>query len=83
MIKPPNTISSRFDVTEVGTDQWNVDCNSPLNAGTKILSKIGSSVMNAAPRNDPRMLPSPPMITMNRMRNERSSVKASGSTVPR
>ena len=51
--------------------------------GTAMLRKIGSRTMKAAPRNEPRMLPTPPMITMNRMRNDRSRLKASGSTVPR
>ena len=40
-----------------------------------VFRKIGSSTMNAAPRNDPRMLPTPPMMTMNRMRNDRSRLK--------
>jgi len=48
-----------------------------------VLRKIGSSTMKAAPMNEPRMLPTPPMITMNRIRNDRSRLKASGSTVPR
>jgi hypothetical protein len=29
--------------------------------------KIGSSTMKAAPRKEPMMLPTPPMITMNRI----------------
>ncbi len=37
------------------------------------------SVMKAAPRNEPRIEPSPPMMTMNRTWNERSMLKASGS----
>ena len=48
-----------------------------------VLRKIGSSTMNAAPRKEPRMLPTPPMMIMNRMRNDRSRLKPSGSTVPR
>ncbi len=83
MMRPPNTINSRLDVIDPGSDHCSADCSSRLSACTPTFSTIGVSTMNAAPRNDPRMLPMPPMITMNRIRNDRSSVKASGSTVPR
>ena len=39
--------------------------------------------MKAAPRKEPRIEPSPPMITMNSSWNERSMLKASGSQAPR
>ena len=39
--------------------------------------------MNAAPRKDPMIDPSPPMITMNSTWNERSILNASGSQEPR
>jgi hypothetical protein len=42
---------------------------------------IGSRKMKNAPRNDPRMLPSPPTITMNRTMNDRKMSKADASTV--
>ena len=62
-------------------------CGSPLsNHGTGLIllfRKIGSSTIKPAPRNDPSMLPAPPMITMNRMRNDRSRLNPSGPTVPR
>ena len=79
MISAPNTISSRFDMRPGG-----ICTPSPCSmSGATVLRKIGSSTMNAAPRNDPRMLPTPPMITMNSTRNDRSRLKPSGSTVPR
>ncbi len=68
---------------EAGSDQLNTLCNAVLAACTLTLSSTGRSTMNPAPRNEPRMLPTPPMMIMNRMRNERSRVKPSGSTVPR
>ena len=46
------------------------------------LRKIGISTMKAAPRNEPRIEPSPPMMTMNRIWNERLMSKASGSQEP-
>ena len=77
------SLSARIRTMEPGSDQANADCRIPFNQCTSTFSTIGISTMNAAPRNDPRMLPMPPMMTMNRMRNDRSSVNASGSTVPR
>ena len=79
MISPPNTISSRFDVSVFDTLRWTVVSRKPTNT----FRKIGSSAMNALPRNDPRIVPTPPMMIMNRIRNDRSRLYASGSTVPR
>src|SRR6266853_376690 len=45
--------------------------------------KIGRSTMKAAPRNDPRMLPTPPTMIMKRILKESSSSNPAGSTVPR
>src|SRR5687767_8154734 len=38
------------------------------------LRKMGKSVMKADPRKQPRIEPTPPMMIMKRMRNERSRV---------
>jgi hypothetical protein len=46
-------------------------------------SSTGKSTMNAAPRNAPATLPSPPMMMMNRTWNERVRSSPCGSTVPR
>src|SRR6266496_3709441 len=79
MMSAPKTITSRFDMSPEGSVM-----PSTLSSGcATLLRKIGSSVMKAAPMNDPRMLPTPPMMTMNRILNERSRLNASGSTVPR
>ena len=51
----------------------------PIRRGTKS-RKIGSSTINPAPRNEPRMLPSPPMMIINKIWNERSISKALAST---
>ncbi len=79
MIRPPKMISSRFDTSacEISTPKA---CEIPPEA---MLRKIGNRVMKAAPRNEPRMEPTPPMMIMNSTRKLRSSVNASGSTVPR
>ncbi len=57
--------------------------NSPASHGKAMSRKIGSSRMNAAPRKLPRIEPIPPMMIMNRMRNDMSNEKPSGSTEPR
>ena len=44
---------------------------------------IGSNRMNAAPRKAPMIEPTPPMMIMNRILNDISSEKPSGSTEPR
>ncbi|MNC95200.1 hypothetical protein D3C83_122570 [compost metagenome] len=72
-------ISSMFDTTACEISMP-VAGEMPPNS---TLRKIGISTMKPAPRNEPRIDPTPPMMTMNRTRKERSSVKASGSTVPR
>ena len=68
MMRPPNTISSRFEIALSGM------CRPMLlsRKRTVTLSSTGNSVMNALPRNDPSTVPTPPMITMNKMRNDRS-----------
>ncbi len=43
---------------------------------------IGSPCRRAAPRNEPSRVPSPPMITMNRIRKLRSIENTSGSALP-
>src|SRR5579864_4483494 len=79
MISPPNTINCRFDPTLLGTCR----CSVSSRKDTKTLSAIGTMTMNALPRNAPSTVPTPPMMIMNRIRNERSRLYASGSTVPR
>ena len=43
----------------------------------------GKTTISAAPKNAPRIDASPPMMTMNRIWNERSRLKPAGSTVLR
>ena len=45
-------------------------------------STIGSPQISAAPRKAPSRLPSPPMITMNRMRKDWLTPKLSDSALP-
>ena len=40
-----------------------------------LVRKIGTSTMKAAPRNEPRIEPSPPMMTMNSTRNDSVDVE--------
>ena len=49
----------------------------------KISKKIGNSKIKAAPKKLPKMLPTPPIMTINRILNESSKENPSGSTVPR
>ena len=79
MIRPPNTISSRFDATLLATFR----CSVSSRKCTTIVNAIGITTMNALPRKAPRIVPMPPMMIMNRIRNDRSRLYASGSTVPR
>src|SRR5450830_1541207 len=44
-----------------------------------VIEKDRQQQDKAEPRNAPRMLPTPPMMIMNRIRNDRSSEKPSGS----
>src|SRR5271165_4423981 len=55
------------------------EMSSPARHGA-LSRKIGSSTMKAAPRKEPRMLPRPPMMIMNKVWNERSISKALAST---
>ena len=48
----------------------------------RFVKKIGSKTINAAPINEPTTLPSPPIITMNKILNDRLMSKASDSAVP-
>jgi hypothetical protein len=68
MISPPKMMDSRFETTacEISTPER---CEIQPEAR---LRKIGNSTMKPAPRNEPRIEPTPPMITMNRILNERS-----------
>src|SRR5262245_16390767 len=75
MMSAPNTMSWRCLASATGR-------SSPIELGT-LVRRMGTSRMNAAPRNEPRMLPSPPMITMNRTRNDSAMSKASVSALPR
>src|ERR1022692_739638 len=79
MIRPPKIINSRFDATLLGM----LKCREVSRNVMVVLSRIGSSVMKALPRKAPSTVPTPPIMIMNRMRNERSRLYASGSTVPR
>ena len=78
-MSPPKMIASVLDTTACDISMPRVASM----ARDTTLRKIGNSVMKAAPRNEPRIEPAPPMMIMKSTRNERSSVNASGSTVPR
>ena len=71
-ISAPKIIDCRLVTRLTGT-------SSPARRGA-LSRKIGNSTMKAAPRKEPRMLPRPPMMTMNRIWNERSISKALAST---
>ena len=68
MIRPPKMIE-----LEVGRSDRSASAM-PSRRGA-CSRRIGSSTMKAAPRNEPRMLPSPPMMIMNRIWNERSMLE--------
>jgi hypothetical protein len=53
----PNSMNSMCEIIAV-------DIAIPSHDGNW-LRKIGTSTMKAAPRNEPRMVPSPPMMIMN------------------
>ena len=74
-MRPPNTMSSMCFWTSMGRVR-------PTSCGA-FVRKMGSSTMNAAPRNEPSRLPSPPMITMNSTSKDRSIEYASLSALPR
>ena len=74
-MSPPKTISSSSETVAV-------DRGTPSALGRRF-SAMGRITIKAAPRNDPRIDPSPPMITMNSSSNERFTSKASGSHPPR
>ena len=74
-IRAPKTMNSMCD------DDRGRYRNAERSAGAGS-STIGSITMKAAPRNEPRIEPSPPMMTMNSTWNERSMSKASGSQEP-
>ena len=65
-ISPPKIISSAWAMPAVEISMPNM----PRNQGRNWLSAIGSTTMKAAPKKLPMIEPSPPMITMNRRRNE-------------
>ncbi len=53
-----------------------------LNIAGALVRKIGTRVMNAAPRIEPMMLPKPPIMIMNRTWNDTKMSKASVSALP-
>ena len=77
MIRAPKMIFCRFSRLP------GIDDAAEERAGDDGRAAIGNSTMNAAPKKAPAMLPSPPMMMMNRIWNERSRSKPCGSTVPR
>lgn len=79
MISAPNT--STWICETVALEKGSP--SKPATQGREISRKIGSNRMKAAPRKLPRIEPTPPMMIMNRMRNDISSEKPSGSTEPR
>src|SRR5215467_8835551 len=70
----PNSMNSICDIVAV-------EIGIPSHDGSW-LSVIGSSTMKAAPRNEPRIVPSPPMMIMNSTWNDRLTSNASGSQEP-
>jgi hypothetical protein len=52
----------------------------PKKVWKKMFRNTGSNSTKPAPRKEPRIVPMPPMMIMNRMRNDNSIVKAEGST---
>src|SRR5262245_18615243 len=71
----PNNMNSIWEIAAV-------DSENPSHAGSW-LRTMGISTMNAAPRKEPRMVPSPPMMIMNSTWNERLTSNAKGSHEPR
>jgi len=57
-----------LDPTLLGTFRCSVLSRKP----TPMFSAIGNRTMNALPRNAPSIVPTPPIMIMNRMRNDRS-----------
>src|SRR6267143_2457435 len=79
MMSAPNRIRVRLDTNPAGRAR-------PKERSIEVAErsmKIGRSTMKAAPRNEPRMLPTPPTMIMKRILKERSSSNPAGSTVPR
>jgi hypothetical protein len=71
-IRAPKIIDCRLVTRSTGI-------SSPARRGA-LSRKIGSSTIKAAPRNEPGMLPRPPMMIMNKIWDERSISKALAST---
>src|SRR5207253_990792 len=65
----PNRIRVRLDTSPAGRARPN---ERSIEAAERSM-KIGSSTMKPAPRNEPRMLPTPPMMIMKRILKESSS----------
>src|SRR5271165_7065126 len=58
-----------------------IDRNLEPGEARRVVEKIGGgSTMKAAPRKEPRMLPRPPMMVMNKIWNDRSISNALAST---
>ena len=76
MIKAPKITCSSAEVIVASTAV-------PKIAWNKIFRKIGSNKIKADPRKAPNIVPSPPMITMKRMRKDSSILKPVGSAVCR
>src|SRR5262249_56336253 len=76
-----NTISPPKKMNSIG-EIAAVDSETPSHAGSWLRTR-GISTMNAAPRKEPRMVPSPPMMIMNSTWNERLTSNAKGSHEPR
>src|SRR5438552_9044701 len=72
--RAPKIMNSMFEI--IG-----VDSGMPRYVGSWF-STSGRITMKAAPRNDPRIEPRPPMITMKSSWNERFTSKARGSQLP-
>ena len=74
MISAPTTMNWMCSTVAACSDM-------PNSAGTQF-SRIGRPQMKAAPKNEPIRLPSPPMITMNRMMKDWLMLKQSASAAP-
>ena len=74
MISAPTIMNCRCSTVAERTVQ-------PKNSGVARMT-IGKPQIKAAPKNEPIRLPSPPMITMNRIRKDSLMLKESASAAP-
>ena len=74
MINPPNTICSMELIIVASIMPWNTLL-------PRAFSTTGKSKINAAPINAPEIVPSPPMIAINIILNDRLILKAANGSI--